>query len=233
MTLEEYGTVALQRVAAAVMRAYLDYDAGLGSEPLRRFLTSEAEASLDERQPPVRPEPSAWHASVGPYAVLRLDGDRTYVCAGVLQPGGVSTVLAVELVERDGALRAARIGRAAEAATSDASLPEQPRLVGDGQPPPEPPPHLRAMLGDFPDTGEARERWLLGAAVVDTYRERHGVHDAGVALGDHPEDAEQRAERDRAVQYLRVLASEIARLEPDRATEPPAREATRDRELGG
>jgi hypothetical protein len=233
MTLERYSTAALRVAAAAVMRAYLDHDAGHDSGRLRRFLTPEAAAALDEHQPSLDPAAASTYVAIGPYSALRLDADRAYVCAGVLQPDGGEAVLAVELVGRGGALRAARVGRVAQADERQRdSRPRDVALVGDGQPAPDPPAHMRALLGDLPDSQGARERWLLGAAIIDTYRERHDVHDVELALGGQPEEPEQRAERDQAAGYLRELVRQINGLEPDHAAKTPTRDAGRSNDLG-
>lgn len=231
MTLERYPTVVLQRCAAAVMRAYLDYDAGHGAESLRRWLTVDAASSLGDQ--PAAPTPGAvgLRAAIGPFGVLRLDPDRVYICASVLHPDDGDTVLATELVARDGAVQAARVGRAAGAPGAPPHDRES-APVGDGQPPPEAPEYLRGLLGDVREDLESLQRWLVGAAVIDTYRERYGIYDAELGLGPQPDDPEQRAERDHAVAYLRTLARELNRPDSDLAAELHGREPDLGPDLG-
>jgi hypothetical protein len=231
MTLEQYGTSALQITAAAVMRAYLAYEAGQGSEVLRRYLTSGAAAALEGGMPNRDHAVAPSGIALGPYAVLRLDANRAYVCAGLLHPDRHDGVLAVELAHEGGRLLAARVGRATETMAPGRGAAPYPDPVGDSQPPPESPAHLRTVLGEFPDTPDGRHLWLLGAAIITTYRERYDLHHASLALGDPPEEVEQRTERDRAIAYLREITRDIARLEPDRPIDTPVKDASREQGL--
>jgi len=87
-------------------------------------------------------------------------------------------------------------------------------LVGPGQSVAEPPVHLAGLLGGIPANPEALARWVIAAAVIDTYRQRHGIDDDGSALGPKPPDPEQREERERALGYVRQLGREIEAIEP-------------------
>jgi hypothetical protein len=84
MPVSEFTTAELQRTARAVMRAYLDREAGRETAAgLARFLTAGAEATLENRPPRQEPAGSIGHAGVGPVSLLRLGPDRAYACAAV------------------------------------------------------------------------------------------------------------------------------------------------------
>ncbi len=208
-------TAELQRTARAVMRAYLDREANRAAD-LDRYLISDAVATLEKSPPHQGTGIGVAHADVGPVSLLRLGPDRAYACAAV--PGADPTawaVLSVELVAQGDRLLAGRVGRVAAPGHGREPGHEAPP-VGDEQPLPEPPAHLRGLLGALPENAEARIRCMTAAAVVDTYRERYDVHDPTAALGAQPVDGEQLAERERALAYTRALVAEIDSIEPDR-----------------
>lgn len=216
--MQDLTTVELQRVAKAVLRGYLDIEAGQpAGSVLRRLLAAGAPAPLPA-PPSAVGQPGVRHSDLGPVSVLRLGGGRAYACAAAREPGTDAwTALSTELDSAGDRLRVLRLGRVGDAAAIQRSGEAQRPVIGDGQLPPAPPPHLAQLLGEIPTVEEARDSWLIAAAVIDTYRERHGIDDERSALGPRPADAEQSAERQRAVACTRQLVTDIDRLEPDRS----------------
>ena len=231
MRLSDFTTVELQRVAQALLRRYVDVRVGAASaaalEPFLHPFAATALQRLSAGGPPVR---EVGYGDVGPVNVVRLGPDRAYAVAPLAPPGGAApVVLAVELEVQGPRLAAIRVGEVGSR-DLDRRVDEVP-LVGPGQPVPVAPAHLAGLLGDVPQEPQALERWVHGAAVIDTYRERYGIDDATSAFGPAPEDPDQRQERDRALAYVRELAREVEATEPQhgRSLDP---DGSAGRELG-
>jgi conjugative relaxase-like TrwC/TraI family protein len=73
----------------------------------------------------------------------------------------------------------------------------------------DPPPYIVAELGERPSEPAERRAWDQGAAVIERYRQEHGIQDRDTALGRRPErgldGAEQDAVRRRLIQQQRLL----------------------------
>jgi hypothetical protein len=73
----------------------------------------------------------------------------------------------------------------------------------------DPPPYLVTELGERPSEPAERRAWDQGAAVIERYRQEHGIQDRDTALGRRPErgldGAEQDAVRRRLIQQQRLL----------------------------
>ncbi len=214
MRLSDLTTVELQRVARAVLRRYLEVQAGAApAVALTRFLAPVAAAGLQRLMTGNRPRHLARHADLGPVTVLRLGPDRAYATAALGRSGeGAPTVLSVEFQMQGQRLAAVRVGEVERPERDRRARLEAPP-IGPGQPIPESPVHSTRLLGDVPSELHALERWVTAVAVIDTYRERYSIDDANSALGPTPHDREQREERERALAYVRQLASEIEALE--------------------
>ena len=234
MRLSEFTTVELQRVARSVLRRYLDVRAGfLPPAALRQVLSPAAAADLQrlEDLPSLR---AVRQSDVGPAVALRLAPKRAYAIAALAGAGGPPVVLSVELAVQGQRLAASRVGESAiRTVSQDQPLGQAPRAfnqpwtsrnqpwvgvdqprVGPGQPVPQPPAHLRILLGDLPSDPQALGHWVRAAAVIDTYRERYGIDEAGAPFGPEPTDREQQRERDRALDYGLQLARHIEVIEP-------------------
>lgn len=216
MRLSDFTTVELQRVARAVLRRYLEVQAGAApAVALARFLAPVAGAGLQRLVTDSHPRRLARHADLGPVTLLRLGPDRAYGTAALARPGqeGAPAVLSVELEMQGQRLVAVRVGE-----VERPELERRERLevvpVGRGQSVAEPPTHLAGLLGGIPANPEALARWVSAAAVIDTYRERYGVDDLSSGFGPIPPDPEQLGERERALAYVRQFASEIEAIEP-------------------
>jgi hypothetical protein len=215
MRLSDFTTVELQRVARALLRSYLDVRTGAApAAALARFLSPVAAIGLQRLVTDHRGSRSVRHGDLGQVTVLRLSPDRAYAIAALARPGeGAREVLSVELKVQGERVAAVRVGEAESRARERQDLREI-QLVGPGQPVPEPPAHLVGLLGGVPSDPHALERWASAAAVIDTYRERYGIDDAGSAFGSIPNDPEQRQERGRALGYVGRLAREVEAIEP-------------------
>jgi len=192
MRIDDLTTVELQRLGRWALRSYLDTAAGGQPAGQRAWLAGQA-ASAE------LPQGRVDHARIGPVTVLRQGPDRAYVAATVAAgERPAAGLVAAELTTHDGILRVARAGHfpAARHHLDDAS-----RWALE----PEPPAHLVRLLGPLPTGTQARACWATAAAIVTDYRYTWGITDPGSALGRQPEDAEQRAERDRAVAATREL----------------------------
>lgn len=143
--------------------------------------------------------------------VLRQGVDQVHVSAAVVNEGGGATVVAAELVSRDGALRATRVGHVT-GTRHDIEASER-RLLE-----PDAPQHLTELLGPLPTIDQARARWVTAAALISDYRETWGIEDSTSALGPLPQDPEQRRERDHAVDVVRQLIAAIDKEEPGRSS---------------
>lgn len=217
MPLGDFTTMELQRVARAVLRRYLEAQAGAApAVALARFLAPIAAVSLQRLVTDNPPGRLARHADLGPVTVLRLGSERAYATAALARPGeGAQAVLSVELEMQGQRLVAVRVGEV-ERSQLDRQERREVLSVGPGQPVADPPAHLARLLGVPPASSDALARWASAAAVIDTYRERYGIDDDGSTFGPTPPDPEQREERERALAYVRQLASEIEALEPQR-----------------
>jgi hypothetical protein len=81
------------------------------------------------------------------------------------------------------------------------------------------PAYLVHVLGECPSSGRARRAWHQAAALVEEYREKYGVTDPKLALGEEQGDFLQRMERREAkAAAARVQEREQAR-EPELALE--------------
>ena len=231
MTFEDLTREELARTARAAIRCYFDVQTGHRPvEALRAILSPAAAQDLPALPEPQQPDQLALvrHGDLGPVSVLRLGSARVYACAATPASGaGQCATVAVELTADYDRVQVDRIGHIATGTNREAEVEHVPR-VGDGQPPPPTPRHLSGLLGDLPTPGDAQARWLTAAAVIDTYRERYDIHDDRSALGPEPQDREQAAERQRAIDHTRALVREINRAEPDRG---PSRDPT-ERDLG-
>ena len=215
MPLDDLTREELARTARAVIRCYLDVQTGRRpAEQLRAILSPRVAQDLPAPPAPQQQadQPAlARHGDLGPVSVLRLGSTRVYACAAAPAQGAAPwATIAVELTADRDRVQVDRLGRVVTE-TNRETLVERALRVGDGQAPPKAPRHLSGLLGDLPTERSAQARWLTAAAVVDTYRERHSIHDDRSALGAEPSDAEQAAERQRAIDYTRELAREINR----------------------
>ncbi len=216
MPLSDFTTVELQRIARAVLRQYLEVQSGAApAVALARFLAPVAAAGVQRLVTDSQPR-TLRHSDLGPVTVLRLGPDRAYATTALARPGeGAPAVLSVEFEMQGQRLAAVRVGETESLELDGREHPEVPR-VGPGQPVPEPTAQLAGLLGDVPSDPQALDRWAAAAAVIDTYRERYAMDDASSTLGPTPPDPEQREERERALAYVRQLASEIEDMEPQR-----------------
>ncbi len=81
-----------------------------------------------------------------------------------------------------------------------------------------PPLYMARTLGPPPGGAEARKAWDEAAAAIEAYRNRWEITRMDCALGQQPEDPQQRAERDATVAALRDLTARIRELDHDRST---------------
>lgn len=205
MRIDDLTTVELQRLGRWALRCYLDTAAGGQPGGQRAWLAA---------QPPAAelPHGRVDHARIGPVTVLRQGPDRAYVATAVAAGDRPAAgLVAAELTTHDGLLRTARAAHYPAARHLD----DASRWALE----PEPPAHLVRLLGPLPTGTQPRARWATAAAIVTDYRDTWGITDPGSALGRQPEDAEQRAERDRAVSATRELLLGIDIPQP-RRTEP-------------
>lgn len=214
MRLSDFTTTELQRVARILLRRYLDVQTGAAPvAALGRFLTPVAADSVQRLQTTDRPRRGIRHGDLGPIAVVRLGPHGAYAVAGLAQGGQEAAAVSVELEVHGQRLAAVRVGETESRARLRRERSEVP-AVGPGQPVPEPPAHLAALLGGLPSDPRAVDRWVTAASVIDTYRERYGIDDAASAFGPIPGDLEQREERERALAYVHQLAREVEAVEP-------------------
>jgi hypothetical protein len=88
----------------------------------------------------------------------------------------------------------------------------------------EPPGYLTKALGAMPEPARGHERWRLGAAAIEGYRERHGITDAQRALGPEPQqrlDPGERRSVERTVEDARAELGYLARAHERWDTERP------------
>jgi hypothetical protein len=93
------------------------------------------------------------------------------------------------------------------------------------------PAYLTNALGPRPDGREARGVWQEGVGIIQRHRLRWEVADSERALGAQPRSGSARAAQLDASTQLRLATQELARQNPARTPEPPARTRELAREL--
>ena len=207
MRVDDLTTLELQRFGRAALHAYLDMARGANPGSLRSWIGD----GVGARDEPLLPEPD--NRSLGPVVVLRLGPDRAHLSSTVLSSNGaVRSNIACELSTATGSLRAVRIGHVPVTSTE---LDDATRWVIE----PEPPAYLLKLLGPLPATARALVHWTTAAAVVEEYRETWNIRDTASAFGPAPAEEEQRAERERAVAYVREVVQSVGRSSPGESLE--------------
>lgn len=72
-----------------------------------------------------------------------------------------------------------------------------------------PPDYIRAELGERPSDPAKRRSWESGVELIEGYRQERGVTDRHSALGAEPQDASERAARERRENRLRQIRRDM------------------------